>query len=56
MQSFDAGHLESQKTFAKENPDDEFAQIRSSLQKERLAVSEAGKTSYIDKRLTNNDT
>ncbi|MFU2013732.1 hypothetical protein ACM6Q7_01440 [Peribacillus butanolivorans] len=35
MNSFDAGHLESLKTFALENPDDESAQIRYSLQKER---------------------
>lgn len=53
--SFDASHLASLKTFAEENPDDESAQIRYSLQKERYAASEAGKTSHIDKRLTKSE-
>ncbi|MFB5932992.1 hypothetical protein ACE8FZ_06720 [Peribacillus frigoritolerans] len=53
--SFDASHLESLKTFAEENPDDESAQIRYNLQKERYAVSESSKTAHIDKRLTKND-
>ncbi|MFB6803432.1 hypothetical protein ACFCVU_20030 [Peribacillus butanolivorans] len=53
--SFESGHLESLKTFAEENPDDESAQIRYNLQKERYAVSEASKTANIDKRLTKND-
>ncbi|MFK4388801.1 hypothetical protein ABH916_000729 [Peribacillus frigoritolerans] len=52
VKSFNADHLESLKTLAEENSDDESAQIRYKLQKERYAVSGASKTAHIDKRLT----
>lgn len=47
--------LDELKVFAENNPNDESAQIRYQLQKERYAVQEAGKTAHIDKRLVKGD-
>lgn len=50
VNTFSEGHLEELKTFAEDNPDDEAAQVRYALQKERFAVQESGKTAHIDRR------
>lgn len=49
--SFDEHHLSDLKKFAEENPDDESAQVRYNLQKERFAVQESNKTKHIDLRV-----
>lgn len=51
VQGFDQHHLSDLKKFAEENPDDESAQVRYNLQKERFAVQESNKTKHIDLRV-----
>lgn len=55
VNSFDEGHLESLKQFAEENPEDESAQVRYALQKERFAVNEGKKTAHIDHRVAKSE-
>jgi hypothetical protein len=50
---FDEGHLNSLKEFAADNPDDESAQYRYALQKERYSVQEAKRSLHIDLKFAN---
>ncbi|WP_019241353.1 MULTISPECIES: hypothetical protein [Bacillus] len=51
IDGFLESHLQQLKDFAEANPDDESAQVRYNLQKERFAVREAEKTRHIDTRI-----
>lgn len=51
VNGFRESHLEELKQFAADNPDDESAQIRYNLQRERFAVQESQKTAHIDGRV-----
>jgi hypothetical protein len=51
VNGFSESHLESLKSYAEENPEDESAQIRYALQKERFEVQQAKKSAHIDFRM-----
>ncbi|WP_110928770.1 hypothetical protein [Bacillus massiliglaciei] len=55
LRSFKPEYLKSLKAYAEENPDDESAQVRYMLQKERDAVREVEKTAHIDRRVLKSD-
>jgi hypothetical protein len=50
VDGFSESHLEKLKAFADENPDDQSAQVRYALQKERFAVAQTKKTAHLDLR------
>jgi hypothetical protein len=52
---FDEHHLEKLREFAEQNPEDESAQVRYALQKERFTVQETRKTAHIDIRIARSD-
>ncbi|MDM5339684.1 hypothetical protein QUF84_21015 [Fictibacillus enclensis] len=49
--TFSESHLEDLRAFAEDNPDDESAQARYAIQKDRYETKEANKTAHIDRRL-----
>jgi hypothetical protein len=51
VNGFNESYLEELKQFAQDHPENESAQIRYSLQKERFAVQENSKTAHIDRRV-----
>lgn len=53
--SFDEHHLEKLREVAEQNPEDESAQVRYALQKERLTVQESRKTAHIDHRVARSE-
>jgi len=52
---FDELHLNKLKKYAEDNPDDESAQVRYAIQKERFAAQEKQKTAHIDLRIKRNE-
>jgi 2'-5' RNA ligase len=50
VDSFSESHLAELKAYASENVDDQSAQVRYALQKERFAVAAAKKTAHLDLR------
>ncbi|WHY93757.1 hypothetical protein QNK12_09970 [Neobacillus cucumis] len=55
VNGFNESHLEELRKFAEGNPDDESAQIRYELQKERFATQENRKTAHIDLRIARSE-
>ena len=55
VNGFSQSYLDELKAYSEANPEDESAQVRYQLQKERFAVQEASRTAHIDKRLVKTD-
>lgn len=55
VRGFREDHLKELEQYAKDNPEDESAQIRYNLQKERFAVQEAAKTAHVGINKTRSD-
>ncbi|AZV45174.1 hypothetical protein BAOM_4595 [Peribacillus asahii] len=51
VDGFNESYLSELKSYAEANPDDESAQVRYALQKERFTVREASKNAHIDIRV-----
>ncbi|WP_026677217.1 hypothetical protein [Fictibacillus gelatini] len=55
VHSFSDSHLDELRQFAEDNPEDESAQVRYAIQKDRFEAREADKTAHIDRRLLRED-